>query len=160
MDNLNNPAVWGLIWLGLAATLAIGEIVAIGGFFLVPFAIGAIAAALVSFIGAPAPVGFAVFVAVSLGTFFALRPLAKKMERDTPNPIGVGANRLIGHGGEVTTEIPVGLSKTGMVKIAGEKWRAEGRDGMGVMAGTRVTIIEVKGTRVIVEPTAEARTQL
>ncbi len=155
MDNLDNPAVWGLIWMGLAATLAIGEIVAIGGFFLVPFAIGAIAAAFVSFIGAPVPVGFAVFVAVSLGTFFLLRPLAKRMERNTPNPIGVGANRLIGHDGEVIDEIPVGLSKSGMVKIAGERWRAEGRDGMGIMAGTRVCIIEVKGTRVIVEPSAE-----
>ncbi len=154
MDNLDNPAVWGLIWLGLAATFAISEIVAIGGFFLVPFAVGAVVAAVISFVGAPVPVGFLVFVAVSLGTFFLLRPLAKKMERNTPNPIGVGANRLIGHTGVVSADIPVGLSKSGMVKIAGERWRAEGRDGMGVMAGTPITIIEVKGTRVIVEPTA------
>lgn len=153
MDSLDNPAVWGLIWLGLAATFAISEILAVGGFFLIPFAVGAIVAAIVSFVGAPVPVGFLVFIIVSLGTFYLLRPLAARLERSLPNPIGVGANRLVGDTGEVTDAIPVGLSKAGMVKVAGEQWRAEGRDGMGIMAGTRVTVIEVKGTRVIVEPT-------
>ena len=33
-----------------------------------------------------------------------------------------------------------------------ETWRAEGRDGMGIPAGTSVRIVEVKGTRVVVEP--------
>ncbi len=152
MDSLDNPAVWGLIWIGLAATLAVIEIVAIGGFFLVPFAIGALVAAVISFLGAPIPIGFAAFVIVSLGTFYLLRPLAKRMELNLPNPIGVGANRLIGHTGQVLEDIPQGLSKSGMVQIAGERWRAEGRDGMGIMARTPITIIEVKGTRVIVEP--------
>lgn len=153
MDNLDNPAVWGLIWLGLAASFAIGEIVAVGTFFLMPFAVGAAVAALASFANAPVPLSFVVFIVSSLGAFFALRPLARRLEIDMPNPIGVGANRLIGDTGEVLDDIPPGVTKSGLVYVAGEKWRAEGRDGMGVMAGTRVTIIEVRGTRVIVEPT-------
>lgn len=152
MDNLDSPALWGLIWLGFGATLAIGEIVAVGGFFLIPFAVGAIIASVVSFLGLPVPLGFGVFIIVSLVTFFLLKPLAARLDRSLPNPIGVGANRLIGDTGEVLGDIPVGVAKSGLVKVAGEEWRAEGRDGMGIMTGTLVSIIEVKGTRVIVEP--------
>lgn len=157
MDDLDNPALWGLIWLGLAASLAIVEIVAIGGFFLIPFAVGALVAATVSFIGAPVPVGFIVFFAASLAAFYLLRPLARRLDLNTPNPIGVGANRLIGDIGTVTADIPIGVDRAGEVKIGGESWNAEGRDGMGIPAGTAVRIIEVKGTRVIVEPAATSQ---
>lgn len=153
MDNLDSPALWGLIWLGLGATLVIIEIVAIGGFFLIPFAIGAIVAAVASFLGLPVPFGFGVFLLASLGSFFLLQPLAARLNRALPAVVGVGANRLIGDTGEVLSEIPTGVAKAGMVKVAGEEWRAEGRDGMGIMAGTLVSVVEVKGTRVIVEPT-------
>lgn len=153
MENLDNPTIWGLIWIGFAASFAIGEIVAVGSFFLIPFAAGALVASIASFLQAPVPVSFVIFVIVSLASFYMLRPLAKRLEHTMPNPIGVGSNRLVGDTGDVIADIPVGLARAGAVKVAGEEWRAEGRDGMGIMAGTTVTIVEVIGTRVIVEPT-------
>jgi membrane protein implicated in regulation of membrane protease activity len=149
---MDNPVVWAFIWLAVAATFGIGEILAAGTFFLLPFAVGALVAAIVSFIGAPVLVGWVLFIVVSFVAFMAMKPLAKRLDVNLPNPTGVGANRLVGGVGQVATAIPNGTSAGGMVKIEGEKWRAEGRDGMGVPVGIQVRVIEVKGTRVIVEP--------
>lgn len=156
MDQFDSPAVWGIIWLGLAASLIIGELLIVGTLFLAPFAAGALAAGLASFLHAPPALSLAVFFLVSIGSYYLLRPLSRKLEIDTPNPVGVGANRLIGLTGEVLDQIPLGLSRTGLVRIGGEKWNAEGRDGMGISVGTAIRIIEVKGTRVIVEPSVES----
>jgi membrane protein implicated in regulation of membrane protease activity len=149
---MNSPAVWAFIWLAVAATFGVGEILVAGSFFLLPFAIGALVAAIVSFVGAPILVGWVLFIVVSILAFLALKPLAARLDISLPNPTGIGANRLVGGVGRVATAIPTGTASAGMVQIEGEEWRAEGRDGMGVPAGTEVRIIEVKGTRVIVEP--------
>ena len=142
--------------MAVAATFGIGEIVVAGTFFLAPFAVGALAAAIVSFLTAPVWVSWLVFLIVALLAFFALKPLARKLDMDLPNPAGIGANRLVGLDGTVKTAIPVGATGTGEVKIGGESWLAEGREGMGLPEGTHVRVIEVRGTRVIVEPASAA----
>jgi membrane protein implicated in regulation of membrane protease activity len=45
-----DPETWRWIWLGAAVALAIGELAVPGTFFLVSFAVGAGAAALVAFL--------------------------------------------------------------------------------------------------------------
>lgn len=149
---MDSPALWAGIWLAVAATFGIGEILVAGSFFLAPFAAGAVVAAIVSVFGAPVLVSWLVFILASLGFFFLLRPLAKRLDLELPNPLGTGANRLIGLTGSVIESIPSGVAHTGQVKIGGEQWRAEGRDGMGLPEGVKIRIVEVKGTRVIVEP--------
>lgn len=149
---MDSPAVWAFIWLTVAASFGVGEILVAGTFFLVPFAVGALVASIVSFLGAPVLVGWVLFIVVSIAVFLALKPLAKRLDRALPNPIGIGANRLIGALGLVHADIPSGSSNTGLIRIGGEEWQAEGRDGMGVPSGTQIRILEIRGTRVIVEP--------
>lgn len=152
---MDSPMTWAFIWLAVASTFGVGEILVAGSFFLLPFAVGALVAAIVSFIGMPIIGGWIVFIVVSILAFLALKPLAKKLDQTIPNPTGVGANRLIGGIGLVANAIPGGPSNTGLVRIGGEEWLAQGRDGMGVASGTEVRIIEVTGTRVVVEPADE-----
>ncbi len=149
---MDSPMVWAGIWLAVAATLGIGEILVAGSFFLAPFAGGALLAALTSLFMAPVWLSWLVFIFGSLGCFFLLRPLADRLDIELPDRPGFGANRLVGMHGIVTTDISVGLAGHGEVKVGGEAWKAEGRDGMGLPAGTAVQIVEVKGTRLIVEP--------
>lgn len=151
---MDDPTLWGIIWLVAAAGFGAGEIVIAGSFFLMPFAIGALLAAVASLLGAPILVGWLLFLIGSGASFLALKPLAAKLDAELPNPTGFGANRLIGATGMVIETIPGGGSTAGRVKVSGEEWLATGRDGMGVPAGTPVTISEVNGTRIVVHPSS------
>ena len=83
-----------IIWLVAACALGIGEMHQ-GGFYLAPFALGALIAVIVSLSG----VGFALsavgFIAGSGLVFATLRPIANSHRR-TPPQIRTGAAALIG----------------------------------------------------------------
>lgn len=149
---MDDPVVWGGIWLAAAATLGVGEMLTAGSFWLVPFAVAAIPAAIISFLGAPIAVGWLVFLLGSVAAFLAMRPLAKRLDIDVPNIPGIGANRLVGHDAVITEDIPWGAEVHGMVRAGGEIWNALSVGDMGIPAGTEVRIVEVRGTRVVVEP--------
>jgi membrane protein implicated in regulation of membrane protease activity len=148
---MDNPVVWGVIWVVAAAALGIGEMLAAGTFFFAPFAIGAMAAALASFLGLPVVFSWLVFIVVSSVSFLALRPLAARMNAVEP-AARVGATRLVGERGVVLTTIPRGSSEVGVVRIHREEWRAESTVDRPLEAGTPVRVVEVTGTRVVVEP--------
>ena len=151
---MESPETWALIWLVLALVLALGELTIAGSFFVIPFAIGAAVAAIVSFFGAPVPVGWVVFLVVSLASFLALRPLSRRLDADDTDH-GVGANRLIGEPGQVIEAIPGG-GDLGLVRVGREEWRAEVADQSPLAIDTFVEVTEVRGTRVIVWPAGVA----
>ena len=150
---MEDPVVWGGIWLAAAATLGVGEMVTAGTFWLLPFAAAAIPAAIVSFLGAPILVGWLVFLIGSVVCFAAMKPLAERFDIDTPNIPGIGSNRLIGHDALVVEAIPGGVESQGMIRAGGETWNAISIDEMALPTGTEVQIVEVRGTRVVVSPT-------
>jgi membrane protein implicated in regulation of membrane protease activity len=145
--------MWRWIWLATAVAFGIGEMASAGSFFLAPFAVGAVGAAVVSFLGAPIGLGWLIFVVLSGVTFAALRPVAKRLDATSRNPLGVGATRLVGEQGVVLLEVPPGPDEVGLVRVGREEWRAQSLDGSPLEPGTPVTVLEVRGTRVIVFPT-------
>lgn len=140
------------MWLCAAVVFGLGEMTSPGSFFLAPFAIGAAAAAVLAFLGAPVGLGWVAFVAVSAGTFAALRPLARRLDTAGGNPRGVGARRLVGEEGLILEAVPSGPDEVGLVRIGREQWRAQSSDGHAIPKDTKVTIVEVRGTRVVVFP--------
>lgn len=151
---MEEPETWRWIWLIAAVGFGLGEMISPGSFFLAPFALGAAVAALAAFAGASLAVGWAIFVVVSLGSFAALRPLARRLDRAGSNPAGVGAGRLIGESGVVLQAIPSGANEVGIVRVGREEWRAQAHDGAPIPTATPITVIEVAGTRVIVAATS------
>lgn len=147
---MEDPATWAIIWLAAAAILGAFEIMMAGTFFLAPFAVGALAASLVSLLTAPIWVSWIVFVVVSVVSFLALRPLARRLDSQTPEAKGIGANRMIDAVGLVTEEIPDVPGEAGMIKIGSEKWRAESSDGQTYQKGSAVVVTAVRGNRVFV----------
>jgi membrane protein implicated in regulation of membrane protease activity len=143
---------WRWIWMGAAVVFLVGEMASPGSFFLVPFAVGAAVATVLAFLDVDLALQWLAFVAVSLAAFAALRPLARRLDASTSSIGGVGANRLVGEVGTVVE--PVDDDGVGLVRIDRERWRAEARDELTIDAGTRVRIVEVRGTRVVVEPVA------
>jgi membrane protein implicated in regulation of membrane protease activity len=153
---MDDPVVWGGIWLAVAASMGVSEMVSAGSFWLAPFAVAALPASIVSFIGAPVAVGWLVFLFGSVVAFLAMRPLAKRLDLDVPPTPGIGANRLVGHEAVIVEEIPFGTETQGMVRAGGETWNAITADEMAIPAGAAVRIVEVRGTRVVVEPAPDS----
>lgn len=137
---------WRWLWTGLAVVMAIGEIFT-AGFFLLPFAIGAGAAAVLAWIGVAVLPQWLVFFGVSLFAFVYLRRFIKRQDAMTPAP--VGANRWANSVGVVLEEIDP-ITATGLVRVGAEQWRAT--SDTPIPAGTKVVVKEVRGVRLVVSP--------
>lgn len=149
---MEDSAIWAVIWLVAAAAFGIGEIMMAGSFFLLPFAAGSLAAFVASLLTAPPLVSWAVFIVASIGSFVAMRPLARRLETNSPDVAGIGANRLEGATGVVMAPISATPGDAGLVRVGTEEWRADTAPGVAISAGTKVEVVEVHGTRLLVQP--------
>lgn len=149
--------LWPWVWLAVAVAFVLAELTVLGGALIVlPFGVSAFLAALLAFGGVGVTVQWAVFVgggALLFGIFWRYQSLVQQGNRLPP---GVGAVRLVGLTGVVTTDVdPADEAAHGQVVVAGEEWFAR-TDGTDVLpAGTRVRVLEVEGTRVRVTPVAD-----
>lgn len=138
--------IWRWLWTGFAVVMAIGEMFT-AGFFLLPFAIGAGAAAVLAWIGVAVLAQWLVFFGVSLTSLAYLQRFIR--HQDEAEQPAVGANRWRGATGIVVREVdPI---DGGMVRVEGEEWRAA-TEGTTIPEGTKVRVVEVRGTRLVVTP--------
>jgi membrane protein implicated in regulation of membrane protease activity len=148
---VDSPETWRWIWLGVALVFGIGEMASAGTFFLAPFAVGAVGAAVLAFADVSIAWQWALFAVLSAATFLALRPLARRLDREL-SPSEVGAERWRGREATVLEAIPAGHDAVGLVRVEREEWRAQSADGRPIAPGTLVRVVRMEGTRVIVEP--------
>jgi membrane protein implicated in regulation of membrane protease activity len=139
-----------VIWLIGACVLGVGELHQ-GGFYLAPFALGAVLAAIVSLAGTGTAVAAIVFVVASAVVFLTLRPVARR-HRHLPPSIRTGAAALVGKPAIVLERI-ANDEGVGCVRIEGEVWTARSYDDHEVIdAGERVHVIEIRGATALVMP--------
>jgi membrane protein implicated in regulation of membrane protease activity len=135
--------VW---WMIAAGVLAVGEIFTLS-FFLGPIAVAAVAAAIVSLVGAGLGIQWIVFIAVSLASLAVLRPIARRHLR-TPAQIRTGTAALVGSRAVVLDRVD---GDGGQVKIGGEVWSARSFDEDHVFEeGARVEVLQIKGATALV----------
>ncbi|HEY5685891.1 MAG TPA: NfeD family protein [Acidimicrobiia bacterium] len=139
--------IWRWFWTIFAVGFGMGEIFT-AGFFLFPFAVGAAVAAVLAWIGVNVVAQWLVFTGVSIIALVYLRRYATVSDAEQPR---VGAYRLTDATGVVLVDIDAGTS-SGMVRIESEEWRASSESGESIPAGTRITVTEVRGSRLIVRP--------
>ena len=140
------------LWLGMAVLLGIGEVVT-AGFFLLPFVIGAGAAAILAWLNVSPLAQWLVFFGVSLLAWAFLHRFIKKQDSNNGQP-QVGANRWKGANGLVLEEIDQ-INGRGMVRISGEEWRATVELGKeNILPGNTIEVIRVEGTKLVVVPTS------
>jgi len=135
-----------MFWILLALIFAAGEIMTLG-FFLAPFAAGALLGATADLAGAGAVISILIFL-ISSGLFFGmLRPIARRHLR-TPAQLRTGTAALVGKTATVTTRID---AIGGAVKLEGEIWSARPYTGDEVFEpGSRVHVIEIQGATALV----------
>ena len=75
-------------------------------------------------------------------------------------------SHLIYHDGVFIKKVKIGkacvvleeindVQNTGRVRMGKEEWRAESNSGNDITAGTKVVVVSISGTRLIVEPVAK-----
>ena len=137
-----------VLWLIAACMLSVGEILTLG-FFLAPFAAGALLAAAVSLVGAGAVVQWAVFLVASVLALLFIRPIARSHRRMPPQ-LRTGTHALVGRRAIVLERI-ANNEAVGCVKIDGEVWTARAYDEDEVYdVDQRVEVVEIRGATALV----------
>ncbi|NNC75199.1 MAG: hypothetical protein HKN93_06770 [Acidimicrobiia bacterium] len=143
--NVDNE-IWRWIWVGASVVLGVGEMVT-AGLFLLPFAAGAVAAAVLAFFNVNVAIQLIVFVVASLGALVFLQRFAHKEGELAP----VGAKRYVDATGTVIERINR-LDGSGRVRVETELWRATTDLNEDIEVGVEVSVVDVRGARLVVEP--------
>lgn len=136
-----------VVWLLLMVIFAIVEGVTVG-LASIWFAVGALAALLVSLACGNFWVQCLVFVAVSLVTLLLVRPLTAKHFQPRDH-IPTNVDSLIGRSGVVTQTID-NLAGTGQVRLGGQVWTARSDSGASIPEGSTVIAVRIEGVRLFV----------
>jgi membrane protein implicated in regulation of membrane protease activity len=135
-----------VIWLIVAVVFGIGEIATLG-FFLAPFAGGALVAALVAGAGGGTVGSWLAFLVVSVVLLAALRPVALRHRKQAPS-LRTGTAALVGRTATVVEKVG---GDEGCVRLDGEIWTARAYDEDQVFEpGTRVQVLEIRGATALV----------
>ncbi len=146
-ETVNDIETWRWVWLGAAVILGIGEMIT-AGLFMLPFAIGAAAAAVLAFFNVAVWVQVMVFLATSIAALWGMRRFAWR-DKEPQHP--VGANRYVDATGTVTEAVDR-IAGTGRVRLETEQWRATTDLDDAIAIGTEVRVVDVRGARLVVEP--------
>jgi len=136
-----------IMWLIIFAVLLVIEIITLG-LTTVWFALGALAAFLMAYIGFGTVVQVVVFLVVSIILFVLTRPIAMKFfnqKREHTN-----AESLIGQKAVVKEEINT-IKAVGRVEVNGMEWSAKADESDVIESGTIVIIKGIQGVKLIVE---------
>ncbi len=117
------------------------------------FALGALCALIASLLGAPVWLQVVWFAIVSIATLLLTRPLAKKYINS--KTMATNADRVIG-GRAVVKERIDDLAGSGAVLADGKMWSARSTDGSTIEPGAIVTVREIRGVKLIVDPQNES----
>ncbi len=137
--------VWW-IWMVLAALFIIGEIFT-AGFFILWFGIGAAVAGILALLGLHAGWQWGSFILVSGILIAASRRFAERVTK--PQPPGIGADRWLGKTAVVIESIR-NDDNSGRVRLDGEEWRACAEHDGTIPTGSKVKVLRVDGTRLVV----------
>ena len=137
-----------LFWIAALVVFLVVEAVS-AGLVSIWFAAGALAALICALLHGPVWLQAIWFVVVSGVTLILTRPLVKKYVN--AKSVATNADRNIGRTAVVTERID-DLEGTGAVKLDGVLWTARSSDGEPIEVGTAVTVREIQGVKLMVEP--------
>ncbi|MEO0079277.1 MAG: NfeD family protein [candidate division WOR-3 bacterium] len=144
------PELKPVVWIAAGLILAALEMV-VPGMVIIWFGVAAVVTGVLAIFIHNPYFHFGAFIVLSGLMVFFSQWIGRRLTRQEPEP--VGALRMLGAVGTVVSEI--GPEKTGRVKVSGEEWRADAA--VTITVGTKVKVLRVEGTRLIVEPFIDSR---
>lgn len=137
-----------LFWLAATVILFIAEAITVN-LVTVWFALGALAAFIAAVAGAKLWLQVVLFLAVTVITLIFTRPIAKKHINGKHE--ATNADAVIGKIAVVTEDID-NLAAKGAVSCMGKVWTARSLDDEKISQGDKVTVVEIRGVKLIVSP--------
>jgi membrane protein implicated in regulation of membrane protease activity len=137
-------------WIVLGLVLALAELAAAGGFYIIFFGISAIVVGLLASVGLAGPVWMQIllFTALSITSLALFR--TRLMTRLQIDPQMPAVDSIVGEVALVTEELPPG--GIGRVELRGSAWTARNSASVPLARGSRCRVIRVDGLTVYVEP--------
>lgn len=144
-----------ILWIILGVVLIVAEIFTLG-FVLLWFGIGALAAALVGWLGFGFGLQFLVFAVVSIALTLMSRTIfSRYFSRGGEDEIKMGMDALPGQVGTVTAASKGALNEAA-VKVYGSIWTAFPIDETKpLVEGEKVEVVRVQGSSIYVQQTRE-----
>lgn len=144
-----------ILWIVLGVVLVIAEIFTLG-FVLFWFGVGALAAALIGWLGFGFGLQFLIFAIVSIVLTAMSRTIfARYFAHDEENGLKTGIDSLPGKIGTVTIASK-GALQEGAVKVFGSVWTAFPIDDSApLVEGEKVEVVRVQGSSIYVRGTKE-----
>ncbi|MCC8183063.1 MAG: NfeD family protein [Clostridiales bacterium] len=139
-----------VFWVIAIVVFAIVEGVTVG-LASIWFVVGALAALVASLITSNVWIQAAVFLAVSILSLAAFKPLAVRYLTPKGGKAATNIDSIIGQEAVVREDI-CNLENRGQVKIRGLEWSALSETGEDIPAGTVVVVDRIEGVRVYVHP--------
>lgn len=135
------------VWFALMVGFLIAEGACPFHLISIWFAIGALAAAVVSLLGGAIWLQITVFLVVSGVLLISLWPIVRKVLK--PKVVKTNVDALIGSSGYVTADID-NLAATGQVKLGAMEWTARSTTGAPIAAGKLVSVDRIEGVKAFV----------
>jgi inner membrane protein len=143
-----------ILWIVLGAILIIAEIFTLG-FVLFWFGVGALAAALIGWLGFGFSLQFLIFAIVSIALTAMSRTIFVNYFPQNEDALKTGIDSLPGQIGTVTIASK-GALKEGAVKVYGSIWTAFPiNEAMPLIEGEKVEVVRVQGSSLYVRSTKE-----
>ena len=137
------PFVWiGLALFALLVEAGTSQLISIW------FSLGAIGGAISCIFTDNIVIQLFVFITVTTLSLVLTRPIVKKLKLKGA-AVKTNLDRVIGCEATLTKDITRDCD--GELKVLGDYWLAVSRDGNEIKRGTRVKVLEIKGTKLIVE---------
>ena len=134
-------------WVGIAVLLAVAELLSLD-LVLLMFALGAVAAAVATAIGAPFWLALLIFGIVTVGLLYLARPPIVARLHDGPTLV-TGAHALVGRDAVVLEPV---TRFVGRVTLAGEVWSARTEGDTELPPGAEVVVTRIDGATAVITP--------
>lgn len=138
-----------IIWLVLMVVFLIAEAVCAVHLISIWFAVGALAATIVSLLGGAVWLQVVVFLVVSCALLALLWPFVRKYIN--PKVTATNVDSVIGSTGLVTIAID-NVAAAGQVKLGAMVWTARSTSGAPIPEGTLIRVDRIEGVKVFVSP--------
>jgi len=135
------------LWLAGSTVFLVLEMGHPGLFYYLSFFFGALGAAIAVLLTNTTWVHTATFIVTTLIAFLIFKKL---ISNKVSNHQVTNTDALVGKQGTVTSTINPG--QLGYVRIDSEVWAARNNHQLPIYAGSRITVVAVRGAHVVVEP--------
>lgn len=136
-----------IIWFALMVVFLIAEGACPFHLISVWFAVGALAAVVVSLLNGAVWLQITVFLVVSSALLLALWPITRKLLQ--PKAVKTNVDALMDSQGYVTADID-NVAATGQVKLGSMEWTARSTTGNPIKAGALVKVDRIEGVKAFV----------